>query len=150
MRVLAVGSGGVGTSAALIAQRRDFFEHWVAADYDVTRAESIVARTGDPRFSAAAVDASDREAVAALCREHAITHVLNVVDPRFNMPIFDGAFDAGANYLDTAMSLSRPHPERPHADTFVKLGDEQFDKSPEWEARGLLALCGIGVEPGLA
>ena len=150
MRVLAVGSGGVGTSAALIAQRRDFFEHWVAADYDVTRAESIVARTGDPRFAAAAVDASDREAVAALCREHAITHVLNVVDPRFNMPIFDGAFDAGANYLDTAMSLSRPHPERPHADTFVKLGDEQFDKSPEWESRGLLALCGMGVEPGLA
>ncbi|MFM8773697.1 MAG: saccharopine dehydrogenase family protein [Actinomycetota bacterium] len=150
MRVLAVGSGGVGTSAALIAQRRDFFEHWVAADYDIARAESIVARAGDPRFSAAAVDASDREAVTALCREHAITHVLNVVDPRFNMPIFDGAFDAGANYLDTAMSLSRPHPERPHADTFVKLGDEQFDKSPEWEARGLLALCGIGVEPGLA
>ena len=150
MRVLAVGSGGVGTSAALIAQRRDFFECWVAADYDASRAEAVVARTGDPRFSAAALDASDQAAVAALCQEHRITHVLNVVDPRFNMPIFDGAFDAGSNYLDTAMSLSRPHPERPHSDPFVKLGDEQFDKSPEWEARGLLALCGIGVEPGLA
>ena len=150
IRVLAVGSGGVGTSAALIAQRRDFFERWVAADYDVSRAEAIVARTGDSRFSAAALDASDRAAVTALCQQHGITHVLNVVDPRFNMPIFDGAFDAGSNYLDTAMSLSQPHPERPHSDTFVKLGDEQFDKSPAWEARGLLALCGIGVEPGLA
>ena len=150
MRVLAVGSGGVGTSAALIARRRDFFEHWVAADYDVSRAEMIVSRTGDPRFSAAGLDASDKAAVTALCRQHGITHVLNVVDPRFNMPIFDGAFHAGANYLDTAMSLSQPHPERPHSDTFVKLGDEQFDKSPAWEARGLLALCGIGVEPGLA
>ena len=150
IRVLAVGSGGVGTSAALIAQRRDFFERWVAADYDVSRAEAIVARAGDSRFSAAALDASDKAAVTALCQQHGITHVLNVVDPRFNMPIFDGAFDAGANYLDTAMSLSQPHPERPHSDTFVKLGDEQFDKSPAWEARGLLALCGIGVEPGLA
>lgn len=150
IRVLAVGSGGVGTSAALIAQRRDFFERWVAADYDVSRAEAIVARAGDSRFSAAALDASDKAAVTALCQQHGITHVLNVVDPRFNMPIFDGAFDAGSNYLDTAMSLSQPHPERPHSDTFVKLGDEQFDKSSAWEARGLLALCGIGVEPGLA
>ena len=150
MRVLAVGAGGVGTSAALIAARRGFFESWICADYDAAKAEAAAARTGDPRFSATALDASDKEAVSTLCREHRITHVLNVVDPRFNMPIFDGAFDAGCNYLDTAMSLSRPHPERPHSDTFVKLGDEQFDKSPAWEERGLLALCGIGVEPGLA
>ena len=150
MRVLAIGSGGVGTSAALIAQRRDFFERWVCADYDDARAQAVVSRANDPRFSAARIDASDAAAVSALCREQGITHVLNVVDPRFDMPIFDGAFDAGANYLDTAMSLSRPHPERPHSETFVKLGDEQFDKSPAWESRGLLALCGIGVEPGLA
>ena len=150
MRVLAIGSGGVGTSAALIAARRDFFDTWVCADYELSRAEAVVARAGDGRFSAAQVDASDRAAITDLCRERGITHVLNVVDPRFNMPIFDGAFAASAHYLDTAMSLSRPHPERPHSDTFIKLGDEQFDKSPEWEARGLLALCGIGVEPGLA
>ena len=41
----------------------------------------------------------------------AITHVFNAVDPRFVMPIFDGAFAAGADYLDMAMSLSRPHPD---------------------------------------
>ena len=29
------------------------------------------------------------------------------------MPIFDGALEAGADYLDMAMSLSQPHPERP-------------------------------------
>ena len=150
MRVLAIGSGGVGTSAALIAQRREFFERWVCADYDEARAQAVVSRANDARFTAARIDASDAGAVSALCREHGITHVLNVVDPRFDMPIFDGAFDAGANYLDTAMSLSRPHPERPHSETFVKLGDEQFDKSAAWESRGLLALCGIGVEPGLA
>ncbi len=33
MLVLAIGSGGVGTSAALIAKRREFFELWVCADY---------------------------------------------------------------------------------------------------------------------
>ena len=150
MRVLAIGSGGVGTSAALIAARRDFFEAWVCADYDEARARGLAERTGDARFSGIALDASDESAVAEACRAHGITHVLNVVDPRFNMPIFDGAFAAGAHDLDTAMSLSRPHPERPHSEAFIKLGDEQFAKSDAWAERGLLALCGIGVEPGLA
>jgi saccharopine dehydrogenase-like NADP-dependent oxidoreductase len=150
MRVLAIGSGGVGTSAALIAARRDFFEAWICADYDEARARGLADRVADERFSGIALDASDESAVTEACRAYGITHVLNVVDPRFNMPIFDGAFAAGAHYLDTAMSLSRPHPQRPHSDTFVKLGDEQFDKSDAWAERGLLALCGIGVEPGLA
>jgi saccharopine dehydrogenase (NAD+, L-lysine forming) len=151
MRILVVGAGGVGSAVAPIAARRDFFEHIVVADYDVARAEQVVARLGgDPRFSAARVDASRVDDVAALVREHRITHVLNAVDPRFVMPIFEGAFAAGADYLDMAMSLSRPHPEHPHAETGVKLGDEQFAAAPDWEAAGRLALCGIGVEPGLS
>ncbi len=150
MRVLAIGSGGVGTSAALIAARRDFFEAWVCADYDETRARQLVDRVGDPRFASARVDASNADAVQALCREQRITHVLNVVDPRFVMPIFTGAFAAGCDYLDTAMSLSQPHPQHPHEVAFVKLGDEQFDQGPRWQEAGRLALCGIGVEPGLA
>ena len=75
---------------------------------------------------------------------------MNAVDPRFVMPIFDGAFAAGADYLDTAMSLSPPHPEQPHELPGVKLGDDQFAKAAEWEAAGRLALVGMGVEPGLA
>ena len=96
------------------------------------------------------MDASDASAVAELCRAERITHVLNAVDPRFVMPIFDGAFEAGATYLDMAMSLSKPHPDAPEAEPGVKLGDEQFAKADAWEDRGLLALVGIGVEPGLS
>lgn len=66
------------------------------------------------------------------------------------MPIFDGAFAAGADYLDMAMSLSKPHESEPYANVGVKLGDEQFAKADEWEKAGRLALVGIGVEPGLS
>ncbi|MFL5778694.1 MAG: saccharopine dehydrogenase C-terminal domain-containing protein [Chloroflexota bacterium] len=151
MRVLVIGAGGVGSAVVPIAARRDFFETMVVADYDPARAERAIARVGgDSRFLAANVDASDASAVAKLCRAHAITHVLNAVDPRFVMPIFDGAFDAGADYLDMAMSLSRPHPDRPHEEPGIKLGDEQFAKAAAWEAAGRLALVGIGIEPGLS
>jgi saccharopine dehydrogenase (NAD+, L-lysine-forming) len=150
MRILIVGAGGVGSSAALIAVRRDFFEQCVIADYDVARAESVVARVADPRFVAAQVDASSADAVAALVREHGSTHVLNAVDPRYVLPIFEGAFAAGADYLDTAMSLSSPHPEKPHELPGVKLGDDQFARAGEWESAGRFALVGMGVEPGLA
>lgn len=120
------------------------------ADYDQARAADLVQRIGDPRFTAIQLDASSADAVAAACREHDITHVLNVVDPRFVMSIFDGAYAAGANYLDTAMSLSQRHPEQPYELTHLKLGDRQFEKDGDWESSGQLALVGIGVEPGLA
>jgi saccharopine dehydrogenase (NAD+, L-lysine forming) len=151
MRVLVVGAGGVGSAAVGIAARHDFFEAMVVADYDVRRAERAVEpHAADGRFVAAQVDASSADAVAALCREHRVTHVLNAVDPRFVMPIFDGAFAAGVDYLDMAMSLSRPHPQSPHEKTGVKLGDEQFAKAGDWEAAGRLCLAGIGIEPGLS
>jgi saccharopine dehydrogenase (NAD+, L-lysine-forming) len=150
MRILVIGSGGVGSAVAPIAARRDFYEQIVFADYDEARARRIVDRAGDPRFIAARVDASRADDVATLAREHRVTHVLNAVDPRFVMPIFDGALAAGADYLDMAMSLSKPHPSAPYAETGVKLGDEQFAKAAEWESAGRLALAGIGVEPGLS
>jgi saccharopine dehydrogenase (NAD+, L-lysine-forming) len=148
LRILLVGAGGVGAAFTAIAARRDFFQQVVVTDYDLSRAER--AADVDDRFVAAQVDASSAESVAALVREHRITHVMNAVDPRFVMPIFDGAYDGGADYLDMAMSLSRPHPRTPYSTVGVKLGDEQFAKAADWEASGRLALCGIGVEPGLS
>jgi saccharopine dehydrogenase (NAD+, L-lysine forming) len=148
VRILLVGAGGVGAAFAAIATRRDFFDALVIADYDLASAERAAAV--DDRFSAAQVDASSAGSIAALCREHEITHVMNAVDPRFVMPIFEGAYAAGADYLDMAMSLSRPHPDAPYEKPGVKLGDEQLERSEAWEAGGRLALVGIGVEPGLS
>jgi len=148
VRILLVGAGGVGGAFASIAARRDFFDTIVCADYDLARAERAAA--SDPRFAAAQVDASDAGSVSALVKEHGITHVMNAVDPRFVMPIFEGALASGADYLDMAMSLSRPHPTTPYSECGVKLGDEQFATAKQWEDAGRLALVGIGVEPGLS
>lgn len=155
MRILLVGAGGVGDAFARIAARRSFFEAMVVTDYDLAKAERTVAavrerNAGETRFAADRVDASDAAAVADAVRRHGATHVMNAVDPRFVMPIFEGARLGGVDYLDMAMSLSRPHPERPYEQTGVKLGDEQLAQDEAWRADGRLALVGIGVEPGLS
>ncbi|MEU3301782.1 saccharopine dehydrogenase C-terminal domain-containing protein [Streptomyces sp. NPDC006678] len=158
MRILLVGAGGVGTAITRIAARRDFFERMVVADYDEARAGAAVAAlgaagSGDPasaRFAAARVDASDEASVAALLERERCDVLLNATDPRFVMPLFRASLAAGAHYVDMAMSLSRPHPERPHEECGVKLGDEQFALADRWSESGRLALVGMGVEPGLS
>ncbi|WP_369779684.1 saccharopine dehydrogenase family protein [Streptomyces sp. R33] len=152
MRVLLVGAGGVGTAITRIAARRDFFDHFVVADYDLARAEAAVAAVGAGagRFVARRIDASDEAAVAALLAEERCDVLLNATDPRFVMPLFEAALAADSHYVDMAMSLSRPHPGRPYAECGVKLGDEQFARAEAWEKSGRLALVGMGVEPGLS
>ncbi len=157
MRILLVGAGGVGDAIAKIAARRAFFELLVVSDHDESRAARTVGWIRDrhsdeaaSRFATARIDASDPEVVASVAREHGATHVLNAVEPKFVPSVFAGALAAGADYLDMAMSLSEPHPTEPYAQTGVKLGDDQFAQSPDWDAAGRLALVGVGVEPGLS
>ncbi len=141
MNVLVVGTGGVGAAVASVAKRRGFFERMTFADLDPARPAALVEREGDDRFAAAQVDASDRGALVGLLRETGADTILNATDPRFNPQLFAAAFEAGVTYLDMAMTLSAPG---------VRLGDEQFEAHERWQERGLLALLGIGVEPGLA
>jgi saccharopine dehydrogenase-like NADP-dependent oxidoreductase len=151
MRVLVVGAGGVGAAFAAIAQRREVFERVVLADVALERARAAVERLAEPdRFAPERVDASSREELVALIEGVRPDAVLNACDPRFNEPIFGAAFDARVTYLDMAMTLSHPHPERPYEQPGEMLGDRQLAEHERWQSAGLLALVGIGVEPGLS
>lgn len=151
MKVLLIGVGGVGEAIALIAKRRTWLEKMVLADYDAKRAEGVAAKLGDPtRFPVVRVDASDSSQLVALARQHGVDLIMNAVEPRFNKPIFEAAFEAGCHYIDMAMTLSEPHPTDPFSKPGVKLGDFQFARHEQWQEKGLLALVGSGVEPGMA
>jgi saccharopine dehydrogenase-like NADP-dependent oxidoreductase len=150
MRILVVGTGGVGSAFASIAQRRGFYDRIVLADLDPARPQAMVDALDDERFAAAAVDASDEDGIVALIGDTGADAVLNATDPRFNERIFDACLRARVAYLDMAMTLSQPHPERPYEETGVKLGDYQFEREEAWREAGLLALVGIGIEPGAA
>ena len=151
MKVLCVGVGGVGEAIAAIAKPRPWVEQVVLADYNLGRAQEVQAKLGDPaRFPAEQVDANHQDQIAALAKKHQVDLVMNACDPSFNVTIFEAAFASDCNYMDMAMTLSEPHPAEPFVKPGVKLGDYQFERAPQWEKKGLLALVGLGVEPGMA
>ena len=156
MKILLVGAGGVGNALAKLLATRNFYESVVVADYDLSRAHSVLDWIGKrfpeshAKFSAAQIDASAPGNVTDAAIAHGSTIVMNAVEPAFVESIFDGALAAGADYMDMAMSLSKPHPTEPHTRPGVMLGEYQFEKATEWEEAGRLALVGMGVEPGIS
>ena len=151
MRVLLIGVGTVGEAIARLSADGDWCEALVLADYDESRARTLSdALGGAPRFEVARIDARDASAVTELARAHRVDLVMNAVDPQYVMPIFRGALEANAHYVDMAMSLSSAHPDRPFSEPGLKLGDEQFAMDEAWQARGKLALVGMGMDPGLS
>src|SRR5574338_485902 len=151
MKVLLVGVGGVGEAIAAIAKPRSWVEQIVLADYNLERAKEVQKKLGDAqRFPVEFIDASKQENIEALARKYNVDLIMNSVDPLFNKQIFDAAYNIGVNYMDMAMTLSELHPTDPFHRTGVKLGDYQFDRAEAWEQKGLLAMVGFGVEPGMA
>ncbi len=151
MKILLVGVGGVGEAIATLGKLQPWCERMILADYRLTRAQEVQQKLGDPaRFPVEKVDANRQEQIEALARKYNVDLIMNACDPVFDVPIFDAAFAVGCNYMDMAMSLSEPDPNDPYHKTGIKLGDYQFAKAKDWENKGILAVVGMGVEPGMA
>jgi saccharopine dehydrogenase (NAD+, L-lysine forming) len=151
MKVLLVGTGGVGEAIARIAKDRPWVEQVVLTDYSRERIKEVQKKLGDPeRFPIEWIDASKQESIEALAKKYKVDLIMNACDPSFNVPIFDAAYNVGCTYMDMAMTLSEPNPEKPYEQCGIKLGDYQFERARKWEEKGILALLGLGVEPGMA
>lgn len=151
MRVLLVGTGGVGEAIAMIAKPRSWIELVVLVDFNLDRAKEVQAKLGDlERFPAEFVDASQQKLIEDLAKKYKVDLIMNSCDPVYNVPIFEAAYNARCTYMDMAMTLSEAHPSDPFNQVHIKLGDYQFERTKAWEDKRLLALVGMGVEPGMA
>ena len=151
MNILVIGAGGVGASMASIAETRSFFQTFTLADIAIESAQRAIAELDDPgRFVAAKVDARSESDIVRLIEASKSNIVVNACDPRLNEPIFNACFTAGAHYVDMAMTLSKPHPSDPYNLVGAPLGEVQLAADQQWRDKGLLALVGMGVEPGLS
>ncbi|MGO8875238.1 MAG: saccharopine dehydrogenase C-terminal domain-containing protein [Acidimicrobiales bacterium] len=141
MKVLLVGTGGVGESIAVLAARRSWLEQMVLCDVNLERARAVQAKVGaTERFPVESIDAANRDQVIELGKKYGVDLVMNAVDPVFNSAVFEAAFLLGRTYMDMALD----------GDCGVLLGRHQLELSAAWEERGLLALVGMGVEPGIS
>src|SRR5512136_3486086 len=134
MKVLLIGTGGVGEAIAIIAQDKPWLKKMVLADHGAARLKEVSEKLNDPKkFPVELLDARDKKAIVKLARDYNVDLIMNAVDPIFNETIFDAAYKARANYMDMAMTLSRPHKFDPFVKTGVKLGDYEFERAVKWE-----------------
>ncbi len=134
MRILIVGAGGVGSAAAKIAARRDFFEHLVLADYDAgKRAGGGRSRPPTRGCTPPRVDAS-----VGRGRGRAVPRRGHHARAQRRRPALRHAGVRGRPRRRGRLpghgdELSRPHPDEPYRVPGVKLGDEQFAAAQRWE-----------------
>jgi len=140
MKVLLIGVGAVGEAIAITAHDKPWLEKLVLADANLERAQQVAARLGQsPRLAVEAIDARDGRRIAELAQQYDIDLVMNAVTNFFNNTIFDAAFASGCHYLDMAMSDIGEH-----------MGSYQFSRHAQWQQAGLLAILGMGVDPGVS
>ena len=151
MKILLVGVGGVGEAIASISSKKPWLEQMVLADYNKDRTVEVQNKfINKDQFPVEWIDAGKQQMVEDLARKYKVDLIMNSCDPSYNIPIFNAAFAYGCTYMDMAMSLSEPHPTDPFNKSGLKLGDYQFERSKDWEKKGISALVGLGVEPGMA
>lgn len=149
MNVLLVGTGTVGEAIAHLVKGRKWLGKMTLADYSLDRARTVADAVG-AGYDVAQVDAGNAQQLKDLIVASKADLVLNAVDPRFVPAIFDAALEAGVNYIDMATSLSVPDKQNPYTVPGEMLGDYQVAKNGLWEAKGKVALIGMGMDPGLS
>jgi saccharopine dehydrogenase-like NADP-dependent oxidoreductase len=155
MKLLLLGAGAVGEAYAELTRKADPENQWlekvVVADFNFSRAQEVAERMGGgEQYPAVLVDAGDQGQIASVARKYGIDLILNGCPQNFDPPIFDAAFEVGCHYMDMAMTLSEKHPSEPYSKVGIMLGDYQFARHKDWESKGILALVGMGIDPGVS
>ncbi len=140
MKVLVLGVGGVGEAIAKVAHHRPWLEMLVLADYNLERARRVQNYLGAAdKFPIEQIDARDISQIVQVARKHGIDLIMNAVSNFYNNTVFEAAYEAGCDYLDMAMS-----------NYGADMGSYQWNRASKWEHKGLLAILGNGMDPGVS
>ncbi len=139
MKLAILGLGGVGRVIAKSANQTGKFEKVVCADLDQKIVDSALKDISNDNFSGQMIDASNFEEVKKLATE--VDVLINATIPRFNLVVMEACLAGNCHYMDLA------------CETLLKIPgkidiSEQLDMDSKFKESGLLALCGIGIDPG--
>ncbi|MDA4121394.1 MAG: saccharopine dehydrogenase NADP-binding domain-containing protein [Thaumarchaeota archaeon] len=134
LKVVVLGGAGLTGSCAVRALAESpEVSAGLVADLDGEKARLVADSLGRGRFQGAAIDVRDVEATSAMIRGHDV--VINAVQYYFNLQVMRAALKARVNYLDFGGLYH----------TTLK----QLKLNGEFRSRNLLAVIGMGGEPGI-
>jgi saccharopine dehydrogenase (NAD+, L-lysine-forming) len=131
MKVMLLGVGAIGTVVARHLAGHRAIDSLTLGDMDTRRAESLARELGGGRIHVERIDAADPQALARSLQGYGL--VVSAILPRFNLAVMDAALQARSHYLDLS---SGEH--------------DQLARDPEWKKAGLLAVNGMGEDPGIS
>ena len=140
--ILVLGAGGVGEGVAKGLQRIPQINSIIVADLSLERAEAVVKTLQDPRAVAIQVNASDVQAVTQALDGCRI--VVHAGIPRFNPIVMEACLEAGCHYIDMASDGPFDVPGQG-----LVTVQSQLEYNNRFRMRGLLAILGIGSDPGV-
>ncbi len=139
MKLAILGLGGVGRVVAKSAAQKKKFSAVICADLDQGTVDSIINEINNTSFSGLKVDASDLAEVKKLANE--VDVLVNATVPRFNLVVMEACLAGNCHYMDLACETLLELPGKIDISEQLAL-HERFEKA------NLLALCGIGIDPG--
>ncbi|MCY0881389.1 MAG: saccharopine dehydrogenase NADP-binding domain-containing protein, partial [Firmicutes bacterium] len=141
-KVMVIGAGGVGRVVVQGLARLPYLTEIIIADIDGMRAQMVAQASRDRRVVARAVDAGNQQEVAAAADGCRI--VIHAGIPRLNFSVMEACLQVGAHYIDMASDGPVPLPG------LVTVQEQMARYHDAFRAQGLLALLGIGSDPGVS
>lgn len=138
-KVLVIGLGAQGSTIAKHLDAHPKVKQIVCADYDQILGE----RLGNSLSKATAMQVDAREPASIINAAKGCDLVINGLPLEHNLNVMEASLAVGAGYMD----LSGPMEERGFVETYQWLFSEWNER---FRSKGLLALVGCGIAPGLA
>lgn len=138
-KVLVIGLGAQGSTIAKHLEAHPKVKHIVCADYDQVLSE----RLGASLSKATAMQVDARKLTSIIAAAEGCNLIINGLPLEHNLNVMEAALAVGAGYMD----LSGPMEKMGFVETYQWLFSEWHDR---FRSKGLLALVGCGIAPGLA
>ncbi|TKB26814.1 hypothetical protein FCL47_06385 [Desulfopila sp. IMCC35006] len=138
-KVLVIGLGAQGSTIAKHLDTHPKVQQIVCADYDRLLSE----RLSGSLSKAEAIQVDAHETASIITAAAGCSLIINGLPLEYNLNVMEAALTVGAGYMD----LSGPMEERGFVETYQWLFSEWHQR---FKDKGLLALVGCGIAPGLA
>jgi len=138
MRLIILGTGGVGVVIAQDLGRHSDISQLAVADADLPKAKQLEGKIA--RLKAHRVDATDYEQLKKLLEGFNL--VINALPPECNQNVMRASWHNGANYLDMASGTIQ-------GETIDESLQKQLKLDENWKKSGLIALLHAGITPGI-